>query len=147
MLRTVRGATGTRPIWPENGVGHCNSYPRSRAIYAPAEIIPDTETPTEWSPYFIAVAQPYFAGWDELSQEGAGVMHVAQADLYDASPNPWPANGQFDHPNFFPGLLRLEPTTSAHRGFAQPTHPGPPMLFHAPPVFTAQTTPIPAVGV
>ncbi len=148
MLRPTPADLATRPIAPDNGYGECNNYPRSIPVYAPAAIVPDTETATQWTPYFFAAAEPYHGGYDPLSQAGHGLMQVPQADLYDASPNPWPNNGQFDKPNaFWAGLMRLAATTSAHPGFSQPTYPGPNMLFHAPPVFSVQTTPIPAVGI
>lgn len=137
-----------RPISPRNGFGDRNNYPLSRAVYAPAELPPNMEVMTQWSPYGTLYAQPYEGGHDPLSQAGHGLMQVPQADLYDTSPNPFPNNGQYDRPNFFPALLlRLKPTTSGHKGFSQPTHPGPTMLFHAPPIFSVQTTPIPAMGV
>lgn len=102
---------------------------------------------SQWSPWGLFQPHPYYGGHDPLSQAGDGIMSVPQADMYDVSPNPWPNNGQFDHPNFYPGILRLPRESSAHRGFAQPTHPGPVMLFHPPPIFSVQTTPVPAVGV
>src|SRR5215472_10076749 len=146
-LRPTVSDLATRPIQPDNGYGGYNNYPLSRALYGPAEIVPDTETATQWSPYGTFVAEPYFGGHDPLSQVGEGVMHVAQSDLYDMSPNPWPNNGQYDTPNHFGGFLTLPRESSVHRGFAQPTYVGPVMLFHAPPIFSVQTTPIPAVGV
>jgi hypothetical protein len=125
-----------------------NHYPVSRAVYAPAALTPDTETMTQWSPYGNFIAEPYYGGHDPLSEQQDGVMHVPQSDLYDVSPNPWPNNAQYDRPNFFPSqLIRLVPTTSAHPGFSHPVMPGPTMLFHAPPIFSVQTTPIPATGV
>lgn len=136
-----------RPLAPDNGYGCMNSYPLSRAVYAPQEQPPNMEVMTQWSPYGDFTPAPYYGGHDPLSEAGDGLMHVPQADLYDVSPNPWPNNGQFDRPNFFPALLlRLKPGTSAHPGFSMPTHPGPTMLFHAPPIFSVQTVPIPAVG-
>lgn len=110
-------------------------------------LAPDTETMTQWSAYGIFNPTPFRGGYDELSLEGRGMMANPQATLYDASPNPWPNNGQFDRPNAYMQIMRLKPTTSAHRGFAQPTGGGPTMLFRAPPVFSLQTQPIPAVGV
>lgn len=140
----------TRPFYPRNPWSNTRR-PLSVAVYAPAAILQDSETPTEYSPYGTFVPRPFFGGYDGLQGR---LMHVPQADLYDASPNPWPNNGQFDRPSGLfsitgagGGLWRKPPSTSAHRGFAQPTGPGPSMMFHAPPVFSLQTTPIPAVGV
>ncbi len=146
-LRPTAEDLATRPIAPDNGYGCSNNYPRSRAVYAPAALKPDSETMTQWSPYGTLDAVPYFGGHDELSQDGTGLMHVPQADLYDVSPNPWPNNGQYDVPNHYGGFIRLPRSTSAHPGFSNPTGAGPVMLFHAPPIFSVQTTPIPAVGV
>lgn len=106
------------------------------------------EEGTDWSPYGTREKEPYFGGYDGLSGR---LMAVPQADTYDASPNPWPNNGQFDRPNSI-GLAawaipRLRPHTSGHKGFSEPTRRGDPTaLFNAPPVFSEQTTPIPAVG-
>lgn len=141
----------TRPFWPRNPWPE-GPRPLSNPIDArPAALIPDTETMSQWSPYGFLTPHPYFGGHDELSEDGRGIMHVAQAGLYDASPNPWPNNGQYDRPNglfaVFAGLMRKKSESSAHPGFMMPTYPSPTMLFHAPPVFSLQTTPIPAVGV
>jgi hypothetical protein len=79
------------------------------------------------------------------------MMTVSQADMYNSEPNPWPANATADYPNApyaaAHDLLRLAPTTSAHPGASMSSGPGPTMVFHAPPVFSMQTTPIVAVGV
>lgn len=147
--RPTAADLATRPVINRTPNTMAECHPRSAAIDAPARIIPDTETPSEWTPFGVFQPRPYFGGWDELSLHGAGVMHVAQAGTLDKSRNPFPNNGQFDRPNgFFTGLLRLRPDTSAHLGRSLPAEaPGPPMLFHAPPVFSVQVQPIPAVGV
>lgn len=129
---------------------HPDAVPLSIPAHGPARVVPDSEEMTQWSAYGLFKPTPYYGGHDELSQEGRGMMHVPQAALYDASPNPWPNNGQFDRPNnigLVGAILRLRPTTSAHLGFSMPTGGGPTMLFHAPPVFSMQSKPIPAVGV
>ena len=111
--------------------------------------MPDTQTPTAWSPRGTFVPIVFRGGYDPLSLAGEGIMHVPQADLYDASPNEFPNNGQWDRPHgiAFSGVIRLPRRTSAHPGFMMPTAPGPTMLFRAPPIFSVQTRPIPAVGV
>lgn len=114
----------------------------------PAALLMNSEVMTEWSPYRSREAHPYFGGYDGL---GGRMMHVAKADIYDASPNPWPNNGQFDRPNglfsIFAGRMEKRHETSAHPGYTVPTGPGPSMLFHAPPLFSIQQQPIPAVGI
>lgn len=133
--------TDDRIIWPRN-VWASMPKPLSRPNYGAAKIMESTENPTQWTPYGTLEAHPY------LVDMPRSLMAVAQAEMYDASPNPWPNNGQFDHPNgFFTALLRLRPSTSAHPGKSMSTGGGPTMLFHAPPVFSMQTKPIPAVGV
>jgi hypothetical protein len=151
MLRPSGTDLETRPIFPRNPWPN-GPRPLSVPVDArPAALLEDTETATQWSPHFFAAAAPYFGGHDELSERGRGIMHVAQAGTYDASPNPWPNNGQYDRPNglfaIFQGLMQKPPESSAHRGFSMPTGPGPSMLFHAPPIFSLQQQPIPAVGV
>lgn len=150
MLRPRDVDLETRPFFPRNPWPN-SPRPLSAPVDRAAMLLPETEEATQWSPYFYAVAQPYFGGYDELSEQGHGIMHVAHAPLYDASPNPWPNNGQYDRPNglfaVFQGLMRKPPESSAHYGFSMPTGPGPSMLFHAPPIFGLQTQPIPAVGV
>lgn len=138
----------TRPFWPRN------PWPEGpRPLSNPmdgtsAALLQNSEVMTQWSPYGTLNARPYFGGYDGL---GGRMMHVVKADLYDASPNPWPNNGQYDRPNglfaVFQGLMLKKRETSAHPGFSMPTMPSPNMLFHAPPVFSLQTTPIPAVGI
>ena len=150
MLRPTAFDLQTRPIINRAPDTHPDNVPLSVPEHGAAGLDPASESMTQWSPYGIFRPAPYVGGWDELSQDGRGLMQVPQAGLYDASPNPWPNNGQFDRPNSIGitvAILRLRPHTSAHPGFSQPTGPGPTMLFRAPPVFSIQTQPIPAVGV
>lgn len=137
----------TRPIINRQPHSIPNNVPLSVPVERAAALAPDMETMTQWSPYGIFRPTPFRGGYDELSEDGRGMMANPQASLYDASPNPWPNNGQFDRPNGFIHIIRLKPDTSAHRGFSHPTGPGPTMLFRAPPVFSLQTQPVPAVGV
>jgi len=161
VLRPTADDLSTRPIIERNPWGAGEPFPRSETVFRPG-ILPTTEPGavgyeemTQWSPFGTFYPAPQFDGWDPLSQVKHGVMHVPQADLYDASPNPWPNNGQFDHPNkvaleAIPMLAQrggIPRETSAHPGFMQPTAKGDPSsLFHAPPVFSVQQRPIPAVG-
>jgi len=152
VLRPTAEDLATRPIMVRNPDSRPNNVPLSDPTYGPQVLYDGTETETGWFPYGLYRISDLFFGWDPLSlNRGHGVMHVAQADLYDASPNPWPNNGQFDHPNsigFSPAATpRIPREVSVHRGFAMPTGGGPTMLFHAPPVFSVQTKPISAVGV
>lgn len=134
--------TDDRPIMPRAPVPFGREYPRSRVVYGAAAIDPASETPTQWSPYGEFVPHPY------MKDMPGSLMAVAQAEMYDASPNPWPNNGQWDRPGgFFTNLIRLVPHTSAHPGKNMTTGAGPTMYFHAPPVFSMQTKPIPAVGI
>lgn len=137
---------------------HLPAYP----VYAPEERQPDMGAPSRWTPFGGRdAAQPFYDGagpgsggrasmaarWDGL---GGRLMDVPQADFYNSEPNPWPATGVYDVPNGaigLIGLLRLQPTTSAHPGMSMPPDYSPTTLFHAPPVFTMQTKPIMAVGV
>lgn len=123
-----------------------NNYPLSVAEYGPEKLQPDMGAPAGWNPYAgLVESTPYRGGWDGLHGR---LMHVPQADMYNASPNPWPANGVDDQPNVFPGILRLSPSTSAHPGFSLPSlAPSPAMIFQPPPIFGLQTVPIPAMGV
>lgn len=146
--RPTQSDLATRPIINRAPDTMPDRLPLSIQHAGAAALLQNSEVMQDWTPYGTKQARPYFGGWDELSLRGRGLMHTAQAALYDASPNPWPNNAQYDRPNgFFAGLLRLQPHTSAHKGMSQPTGAGPVMLFHAPPVFSIQSTPIPAVGV
>ena len=150
MLRPTAEDLATRPIINPQPHSITEQVPLSLVPHGAARLVPDMEEMTQWSAYGIFRPVPFFGGYDELSEEGRGVMHVPQAGMYDASPNPFPNNGQFDRPNVIgitAAFLRLAPHTSAHPGFAMPTGAGPTMLFRAPPVFSIQTKPIPAVGV
>lgn len=150
MLRPTAEDLATRPIINRDPNLHPDNLPRSLPEHGAAGLVPSSEPMSQWSPYGTLYAQPFFGGYDELSEEGRGVMHVPQAGIYDASPNPWPNNGQYDRPNAIGmtlAMLFLRPTTSAHPGKTMPTGAGPTMLFRAPPVFSMQTRPIPAVGV
>lgn len=150
MLRPSVADLATRPIANRAPNTHPDNVPESRDVHGPAAILEDTEVATQWTPYFLAIARPYFGGHDPLSESGHGVMHVAQADMYDPSANDFPNNGQFDRPNAIAmvGIMRLRPHTSAHPGAAMSTKRGDPTsLFRTPPIFSLQTQPVPAVGV
>lgn len=155
------------PGWRQNAANEINRDPDSQRagshlpaypVYAPAERQQDLGAPARWTPFGIfqpeydAIAAPASgravaaARWDGL---GGRLMDVPQADLYNSEPNPWPANGVYDVPNAqigTIGLLRLQPTTSAHPGSSLSSEAGPTMLFHAPPVFGMQSKPILALG-
>lgn len=149
-LRPDAEDLATRPIINRAPNSDPNNVPRSLVPHGAAKLVPDSEEMTQWSAYGIFNPKPFFGGYDELSEEGRGIMHVPQAGTYDTSPNPWPNNGQYDRPNVIgvtAAFLRLAPHTSAHPGYSNPTGGGPTMLFRAPPVFSIQTLPIPAVGV
>lgn len=143
------GVSLPRPMMPRGGSGSSmNLLPRSVAVYAPAAITPDSETPTQWSKFGTFTPHP-FRGQGHDALNGA-IMDVAQADTYNASPNPFPANPVWDVPGAQIAVLlpmRKEPSTSAHPGRTMASGPGPSMYFQAPPVFGQQTIPIMAVGV
>lgn len=147
MLRPTAEDLATRPIINRAPFSRPMNVPLSVPAHGAAALPPDMEEMTQWSAYGIFNPRPFFGGYDELSLDGRGVMHVPQSGLYDAGPNPWPNNGQFDRPNAIMAIMRLKPTTSAHPGKSLSTGGGPTMLFRAPPVFSYQTTPVPAVGV
>jgi len=141
-------------VWPRNGTAPTKDYyPRSAPFYAPQRIAPSQENPSSVAPgggyratpLYVDV-QPSFGEWDGL---GGDLMRVSQADTYDTSMNPWPAAGTSSESNAAVGvmqMMRLQPTTSAHPGLSFATGGGPTMMFHAPPVFSAQSQPIYAVG-
>lgn len=140
--------------WPRNGTAPTKDfYPRSRTVYGPGMIPPSQENPSSTSVYggyraipLQLVVEPSFGEHDALHGD---LMRVAQADMYDSSQNPWPAAGTSSEPNAAVGIMqmmRLQPTTSAHPGLSFATGGGPTMLFHAPPVFSAQSQPIYAIG-
>lgn len=140
--------------WPRNGTAPTKDYyPRSAPFYGPAMLAPSQENPSAVSafggyratPLFVHVV-PSFGDHDGLDGQ---LMAVAQADMYDSSQNPFPATGTSSEPNAAVGIMqmmRLQPTTSAHPGLSFATGGGPTMMFHAPPVFSAQSQPIFAVG-
>jgi hypothetical protein len=98
----------------------------------------------DWSPYGIRETHPFRLGMPR------SLMSVEQATgFYQSAVGLWPANGQGDVPNYNISVvnqLHLEPTTSAHAGYTNPTGPNPNMVFIAPPIFGFQTKPIMATG-
>jgi hypothetical protein len=148
MLR-YNAAVDDRPIWPRNP---WPDIPRPLSNFYPEAQLQDINNgaespdspPTYWTPFGFLQSRPFLKG-------GSGVVGsatVRRTDFYDSSPNAWPNNGQWDKPNgFFAELLRLKTHTSAHPGKNMPTGGGPTMYFKAPPVFSMQTKPIPAVGI
>lgn len=157
------------PAWRQNKPNEINRDPDSQRagshlpaypVYSESRRQPNYGASPRWTPFGIDQAPVYDgrgpnAGgralmaerWDGL---GGRLMDVPQTDFYNAAPNPWPANGVYDQPSAAIGtigLLRLQPTTSAHPGASLSSDAGPTMLFHAPPVFSMQTKPILALGV
>ncbi len=118
-----------------------NSHSRSNQS-KPQVLPPNNETGTTWSPYGIFVTHPYHVPMPY------SLMDQQQASIFQSATGNWPANGQADFPNGQQAgpLIRLDPTTSAHPGFTNPTGANPTMVFFAPPVFSYQTKPIYGVG-
>lgn len=152
MLR-YNAATDDRPIFPRNPWPDI-PRPLSNPYFEKRSDIPlEDGPPTQWSPYGLFQAVPYMKGTRDIGPDPRNPdprtrVAVRNTDFYDSSPNAWPNNGQFDRPNaFFAQLLRLRTTTSAHPGLSLKTGGGPTMYFKAPPVFSMQTKPIPAVGI
>lgn len=146
-MRRFNAATDDRPIWPRNPWPAIprplsNFYSESRSLDISVDGQFPDGPPTQWSPFGLFQSIPYF------KDPPASAMKIRRTDFYDASPNAWPNNGQWDKPNgYFASLMRLKPSTSAHPGLSLKTGGGPTMYFKAPPVFSMQTKPIPAVGV
>lgn len=149
------------PGWRQNAANVINRDPdsqkpgtRSVPVYAPELRQPDMGAPARYT--IFGVQQPEYTGNGRAAEAGrwdglrGRLMDVPQADTYDESPNPWPANGVWDEPGAQVGvlpLIRLQPSTSSHPGAQVTGGIGPSMLFHAPPVFGLQTQPILALGV
>ena len=127
-------------MWPRNP-GTPGPRPRSVPISdAPVGLLPGSESSTGWTPFAHTVPEPY------LVDLPFSMMGTELGSFYDASPNPFPANGVDDQPNARFDVFRLEPTTSAHPGLSLSTGPGPTMIFTTPPVWGLQTVPIYATG-
>lgn len=142
-------------VSPRNGTAPTrNAYPASLAVYGPEGLPPSMTNAGSTQPSGGFRAAPVFAGAPPVFGEHDGlagrVMEVAQADLYLSMPaQPFPRSGVWDEPGgpiAASRLVRLEPSTSAHRGLAMATGAGPTMIFTAPPVFSVQTRPIYALG-
>jgi hypothetical protein len=118
------------------------AYSRSLANEGgPQILIGATEAGTNWTPYNMDVSHPYRVPMPH------SLMSTAQATgFYNSSVGAWPANGQDDQPSAYFNLIRLAPTTSAHRGYTNPTGPFPTQVFYSPPIFGLQTKPIYAIG-
>lgn len=141
-------------VWPRNGTAPTkDAYPASLAVYGPAGIPMAMENPGTTLPSDGFSARPNYITVDVSFGDhdglGGALMAVSQADLYYAIPQPFPRAGTWEEPGgpiAASMLPRLAPSTSAHPGLAQATGPGPTMIFTAPPVFSAQTRPIYALG-
>jgi hypothetical protein len=141
--------------WPRNGTApRKNQYPRSVPVYDHARIPLAMENPGSTLPSDGFSAQPSYVAVNVSFGEHDGLqgalMRVAQADTWNAAPNPWPAAGTWEQPGgpiAASRITRLQPTTSAHFGLSSATGAGPTMLFVTPPVFTVQTRPILATGI
>jgi hypothetical protein len=127
-----------------------NRNPRTSTQYSRAVVVGgpqirpgNNEVGQDWTPYGTRPTHPY------LKQMPYSLMAVSQATgFYNSAVNTWPANGQADYPNgqqTHPHM-HLQPTTSAHLGFTNPTGPNPNMVFISPPVFGFQTKPLFATG-
>lgn len=78
------------------------------------------------------------------------LMSVEQATGFlNSAQGPWPRSGQADYPNGYVAAIetmRLQPSSSARKGYMNPVGPNPNMVFFAPPVFGLTTQPIYATG-
>lgn len=142
---------------------------RSVAYHAPSRIVMGNGPPTEQltggaSVYYpagvpwnagggqgAAFAQPrdWQGGWDAM---GGRLMHVAQTDFIDTSPNVasgYNTSGIYDVPGASQGIsfLRLNMTTSSRQVPSIPQGIWPTMFYQPPPSFSQQTVPVIAVGV
>lgn len=142
-------------VWPRNGTAPVkDAYPLSVTVYGPQENPQAMENPGSTQPSDGFSARPNltvvdvsFGDHDAL---GGRLMAIAQADMYNSDPCPFPAAGTWEEPGgpiAATQLVRLQPSTSAHPGLALATGAGPNMVFVAPPVFSLQTKPIYATGV
>ncbi len=152
-MRRFNAAVDNRPIWPRNPWPDI-PRPLSNPYFEKRSDIPvEDGPPTQWSPYGLFQSVPYMKGNmpigpDPRTPDARTRVMARNTDFYDSSPNAWPNNGQWDRPNgYFAQLLRLRTHTSAHEGLSLKTGGGPTMYFKAPPVFSMQTKPIPAVGI
>lgn len=153
-MNRVNAAKDDRPIWPRNP-WPVIPRPISNPYFEADSDIPLADgPPTQWSPQGLFQSIPFMKGNksidpDPRNPDARTRVAARKSDFYDASPNPWPNNGQWDRPNgYFAELIRLRTHTSAHPGAGNYAHGGgPTMYFKAPPVFSMQTKPIAAVGV
>lgn len=149
-----------RPFWPRNPYP-IHPRPTSRPITeAPSSISLAEDgnegAPTRWSPYAapggpkggLFVSRPFLGG---RHGDRNDLNIVARSDIYNTDTDVWPRSGVYDEPGAWHniiGILRLPPTTSAHPGKQLTSgEASPTMLFHTPPVWGLQTTPIYALGV
>lgn len=140
---TAANRINQQAIQPRNGT-------RSVAHYGPARIPEGMGPPTflQANSGIFAPADPQ-GGWDAL---GGALMHVAQADMLDSSPNVLSGvngSGIWDVPGAPQGqqFLRLQPTSSARQVQSLPQAIWPTIWFQPPPSFGDQTVPVYAVGV
>lgn len=152
-MHRFNAAVDNRPIFPRNP---WPSIPRPLSNWYSEDLsdIPVADAPpSQWSPQGLFQSVPFMKGNrgigpDPRNPDPITRLASRRSDFYDASPNAWPNNGQWDRPNgYFAELMRLKTHTSAHPGKNLTTGGGPTMYFKAPPVFSMQTKPIPAVGV
>lgn len=144
----------SRNIQPPNGTAPTkNDYPLSVPVYGPQGLPMAVDNPgsTQPSDGFrarpnLTVVDVSFGDHDALHGR---LMAVSQADTYNSAIGPFPRAGTYEQPGAAIAvmqLIRLQPTTSAHPGLSLATGAGPAMVFQAPPVFTAQSKPIYALG-
>jgi hypothetical protein len=143
---------------PRTGIAPThNSYPHSVNMMGPAELPMAMDNPGSYQPSdgFASLAAKNVMmvriGFGDHDALQGRLMAVSQADLYDSQGNWMNGNpsGVYDQPNAQIGILpliRLQPSTSAHPGLAAATGAGPQMIYRTPPSFSAQTTPIYALG-
>lgn len=119
--------------------------------YGPSRILPGSGPWTQYEAYgggSALVPRDPQGGWDAL---GGAVMHVAQTDFLDSSPNVaagYSRSGIYDVPEAAQSIsfLRLDMTTSAHAVPSMPTGAWPTMFYVPPPSFSQQTIPVIAAG-
>ena len=167
----VLDPTADRPFWPRNPYP-LHPRPKTKSVFEAVasfarqnpELTGEEGAPGSWSPYGESIPAPFNGpsprGGNRVSRPWGGGGHdakggqlneEARGDFTNSAQGPWPRSGVWDEPNAWYGVmgfLRLPPHTSAHPGASLTSgEASPTMVFHTPPVWGLQTTPIYAVGV
>lgn len=117
-----------------------SAYAANHVAFGDTVAFTNLENPTAWSPYFgVVAAHGVIEGYYD------GLQRESMNDSYMGSVLPWPLHGQ-EEPGLNTELFEIEEEAGFDVGYHLAQSMYPRTVFSAPPSYSEQTDPIPAIG-